>query len=85
MAPVVIYTTPLCPYCLAAKRLLTQKAVPFEEIDVSGRADEREALSIKAGGKTSVPQIWIGGMHVGGCDDLFALDAAGRLDAMIYV
>ena len=85
MAPVVIYTTPLCPYCLAAKRLLTQKAVPFEEIDVSRRADEREALSIKAGGKTSVPQIWIGGMHVGGCDDLFALEAAGRLDAMIYV
>lgn len=84
MAPVTIYTTSLCSYCHAAKRLLTQKAVPFDEIDVSGRPDEREALRVRAGGLTSVPQIWIGDTHVGGCDDLYALDADGGLEPLLY-
>jgi glutaredoxin 3 len=83
MPPVTIYTTSLCPYCHAAKRLLKQKAVPFEEIDVSGRPDAREALRVKAGGLTSVPQIWIGDTHVGGCDDLYALDADGGLEPLL--
>jgi glutaredoxin 3 len=84
MPPVTIYTTSLCPYCHAAKRLLAQKAVPFQEVDVSGRPKEREALRLKAGGLTSVPQIWIGDTHVGGCDDLYALESEGRLDAMLH-
>lgn len=84
MTLVTIYTTSLCPYCHAAKRLLTQKAVPFAEIDLSGRPDEREALSLKAGGLTSVPQIWVGERHVGGCDDLYALEASGQLDPMLH-
>jgi glutaredoxin 3 len=83
MPSVTIYTTSLCPYCDAAKRLLKQKAVPFEEIDVSGRPDEREALRAKAGGLTSVPQIWIGETHVGGCDDLYALESEGSLEALL--
>jgi glutaredoxin 3 len=79
---VIIYTTSLCPYCHSAKELLTDKAVVFEEISAE-RRDVREALRDKAGGSTSVPQIWIGDRHVGGCDDLYALDAAGKLDAML--
>jgi glutaredoxin 3 len=84
MPPITIYTTPLCPYCHAAKRLLKQKAASFQEIDVSGRPAERETLRVKAGGSTSVPQIWIGTTHVGGCDDLYALEAEGRLDQLLY-
>lgn len=83
MAPVTIYTTSLCPYCHAAKRLLATKQIPFVEIDVSGKPAEREALRLKAAGRTSVPQIWIGATHVGGCDDLYALDESGRLDALL--
>ena len=79
---VTIYTTSLCPYCHSAKELLSDKAVPFQEISAD-RADLREALQVKAGGRTSVPQIWIGGHHVGGCDDLYALEASGKLDAML--
>jgi glutaredoxin 3 len=84
MAPVTIYTTSLCPYCHAAKRLLKQKAVPFEEIDVSSHPRAREALRLKAAGRTSVPQIWIGDVHVGGCDDLYALESDGRLDSLLH-
>lgn len=83
MAKVTIYTTPYCPYCVMAKRLLKSKAVAFEEIDVSGSPREREALRVKAGGITSVPQIWIGEVHVGGCDDLHALEHAGKLDPLL--
>lgn len=84
MQHVVIYTTPTCPYCHAAKRLLTQKAVTFEEIDVSGRPDARAALVEKSGGRTTVPQIWVGAAHVGGCDDLYALEQAGELDRLLH-
>jgi glutaredoxin 3 len=82
MPPVRIYTTSLCPYCYAAKDLLTRKAVPFEDIDVSGNPTARERLAAAAG-RTSVPQIWIGDHHVGGCDDLYALDRNGELNRLL--
>jgi glutaredoxin 3 len=82
MQPVTIYTTSLCPYCHMAKELLTAKGAAFTEISAE-RYEVREALRQKTGGRTSVPQIWIGDHHVGGCDDLQALDARGRLDAML--
>ncbi len=66
-----------------AKQLLRQKGADFEEIDVSGRSDIRETLRQKTGGRSTVPQIWIGDKHVGGCDDLLALDRAGGLDALL--
>lgn len=83
MKNVEIYTTPTCPYCLAAKRLLTKKAVAFTEIDVSRDPDLRVAMTARAGGRRTVPQIFIGGVHVGGSDDLHALDAEGSLDPML--
>jgi glutaredoxin 3 len=83
MSKVTIYTTALCGYCHSAKSLLRKKKVEFTEIDVSGDRKAREALVEKSGGRTTVPQIWIGETHVGGCDDLYALDRQGRLDAML--
>ncbi len=83
MKPVEIYTTQTCPYCIAAKRLLVKKGVDFKEIDVVGQPQLRAAMTQKAGGRTSVPQIFIDGKHVGGCDDLHALDHAGKLDPML--
>jgi glutaredoxin 3 len=80
---ITIYTTPFCPYCIRAKRLLTQKGVAFEEIDVSGDWAARDALMEKAGGRTTVPQIWIGDTHVGGSDELHALDRAGNLEPLL--
>jgi glutaredoxin 3 len=81
--PVTIYTKGWCPYCSAAKDLLTQKGVPFEEIEISGNADERAAMIRRAGGRSTVPQIFIGERHVGGCDDLYALDRGGELDKLL--
>jgi glutaredoxin 3 len=83
MKPVTIYTTPFCPYCLMARRLLAKKGVAFEEINVSGDWQAREALVEKAGGRTTVPQIWVGDTHVGGSDDLHALERDGKLDALL--
>lgn len=83
MKPVEIYTTPICPYCLAAKRLLTTKGVPFTEIDVSRDPALRDAMTQRAHGRRTVPQIFIGVTHVGGCDDLHELDAAGKLDPLL--
>ncbi|WP_151718889.1 glutaredoxin 3 [Gemmobacter serpentinus] len=83
MKTVEIYTTPTCPYCLAAKRLLTKKGVAFTEIDVSRDPDLRLAMTDRAGGRRTVPQIFIGGQHVGGSDDLHALDAEGGLDPLL--
>lgn len=82
MSKVVIYTTSMCCYCHRAKDLLRAKGVAFDEIDASAR-DVRADMVQKAGGRTSVPQIWIGDQHVGGCDDLYALDRAGRLDPLL--
>lgn len=83
MKPVEIYTTPTCPYCHAAKRLLTQKGAPFAEVDVSRDPALRDKMTARAGGRRTVPQIFIGGQHVGGCDDLYDLDAQGALDSLL--
>lgn len=83
MAKVTIYTTMLCPYCHMAKDLLRQKGVAFEEIDVNSQSGLRAQMREKAGGRNSVPQIWIGDRHVGGCDDLYALDRTGGLDPLL--
>ena len=85
MRPVTIYTTPICPYCSMAKRLLQSKSVAYTEIDVSRDPALREAMTQKSGGRHTVPQIWIGERHVGGCDDLVALDQGGQLDALLTV
>jgi glutaredoxin 3 len=83
MASVEIYTTRYCPYCHAAKRLLTRKGVRFEEIDVTGNWQGREKMVERANGRSTVPQIFVGAVHVGGYDDLAALDAEGKLDALL--
>ena len=83
MPPVTIYTTSWCPYCRAAKALLTRKGVAFTEIDVDGKPELRQAMMARAGGRTSVPQIFIGEQHVGGSDDIHALDARGELDKLL--
>ncbi len=83
MPPVVIYTKSTCPYCHSAKDLLRQKGVAFQEISVDGDRAGQAAMAAKAGGRSSVPQIFIGAKHVGGCDDLYALDGAGRLDPLL--
>jgi glutaredoxin 3 len=83
MNPVEIYTTRYCPYCHAAKRLLSGKGAQFTEIDVSRDPQERSAMIARANGRTTVPQIFIGATHVGGCDDLYALEHAGQLDALL--
>ncbi|MBA4208545.1 MAG: glutaredoxin 3 [Parvibaculum sp.] len=83
MADVTIYTTMLCPYCFRAKSLLEKKGVSFTEIDVGMNSDKRKEMMSRANGRHTVPQIFIGDAHVGGCDDLFALNAAGKLDAML--
>ena len=83
MPPVEIYTTPFCPYCLAAKELLGKKGVTFKEIDVSGNRELRSQMTERANGGYTVPQIFIGATHVGGCDDLYALEDAGKLDPLL--
>jgi glutaredoxin 3 len=83
MKPVEIYTTALCGYCHAAKRLLTQKGVAFSEIDVGADPALRARMVQRSNGGRTVPQIFIGDTHVGGCDDLFALERAGRLDPLL--
>jgi len=80
---ITIYSTPVCPYCVRAKDLLKRKGASYTEIDVSTDESIRNAMIEKAGGKRTVPQIFIGETHVGGCDDLYALDAKGQLDAML--
>lgn len=83
MPHIEIYTSPYCGYCIRAKSLLSKKGVPFEEIDVAGNEALRAKMIDRAGGRRTVPQIFINGAHVGGSDDLYALDAAGRLDPML--
>jgi glutaredoxin 3 len=83
MKKVEIYTTPLCPYCHAAKALLRKKGVEFTEFDVSRDHGLRQSMTERAGGRRTVPQIFIGGAHVGGCDDLHDLDARKALDPML--
>lgn len=83
MQPITIYTTMFCPYCHLAKRLLTKKGAEFTEIDVTMRPNAREEMTRLAGGRRTVPQIFIGTHHVGGSDELHALDAKGELDALL--
>jgi glutaredoxin 3 len=83
MAPVEIYTTPYCPFCIDAKALLKKKNVVFTEIDVSADRGLRMKMIERANGRTTVPQIFIGMIHVGGCDDLYELEAAGKLDPLL--
>lgn len=83
MANVVMYSSMMCPYCYRAKALLTRKGAAFKEINVDMTPKARAEMREKSGGATSVPQIWIGDEHVGGCDDLHALDARGALTAML--
>jgi glutaredoxin 3 len=80
--PVTIYTTKICPYCVRAKALLDRKGVEYVEINAEDEA-VREGMITKAGGRRTVPQIFIGEKHVGGCDDLYALDQAGKLQALL--
>ncbi|HSC75960.1 MAG TPA: glutaredoxin 3 [Pseudomonadales bacterium] len=82
MTAVTIYSSDWCPYCMRAKALLRKKEVVFEEIVVDGRADLRAEMTALCG-RTSVPQIWINGEHIGGCDDLYALEKAGELDSLL--
>lgn len=81
-APVVIYTSGFCGYCHRARRLLERKDIAFEEIQVDRDAGHRDEMRRRSG-RRSVPQIFIGDHHVGGCDDLFALEAAGGLDTLL--
>lgn len=83
MANVQIYTKSFCPYCARAKRLLDEKGVPYEEYDISGGGAKREEMIQRAGGRTTVPQIFIDGQHMGGSDDLAALERAGKLDPLL--
>jgi len=83
MAKVEIYTTMFCGYCDRAKRLLKQKGVDYIEIAVDSDADQRERMLARANGRRTVPQIFIDGVHVGGSDELHALDRAGKLDPML--
>jgi len=83
MKPVRIYTTPICPYCVRAKSLLTRKGAAFEEVDVFMDEEARDEMLAKSGGARTVPQIFIGETHVGGCDELYALEKAGELDPLL--
>lgn len=83
MQPVEIYTSPLCGFCHRAKRLLASKDVNFVEFDVLAQPQLRAQMMQRANGRHTVPQIFIGQTHVGGCDELFALERAGKLDPML--
>ena len=85
MADVTIYTTMLCPYCFRAKALLEEKGVAYEEIDVGMDAGKRAEMEERANGGYTVPQIFISGEHIGGSDELAALEAAGKLDRLLAV
>jgi glutaredoxin 3 len=84
MPDIEIYTQPWCPYCARAVSLLSAKAVAFREIDAPHGTAEREASIRRSGGRTTVPQIFIAGRHIGGCDELVALDRAGKLDPLLH-
>jgi glutaredoxin 3 len=83
MKPVKLYTTPICPYCVRAKNLLTKKGVAYQEIDVLSDDKARQEMLSKSNGMRTVPQIFVGDTHVGGFDELYALDKAGKLDPLL--
>lgn len=81
-APVTLYTTQWCPFCIRAKQLLEHKGTAYHEIGVDGRPELRQEM-MRESGRFTVPQIWIGDRHIGGCDELYALERAGQLDALL--
>jgi glutaredoxin 3 len=83
MTKVKMYTTPICPYCVRAKHLLRKKGVEVEEIDIFMDSEARAEMEAKSGGRRSVPQIFVGETHVGGCDELYAMDREGKLDPLL--
>ncbi len=83
MPDITIYTKSWCPYCAAAKKLLEEKGAAFTEIDIEAKPEKRAEMIQKAGGRTTVPQIFIGSRHVGGCDDLYAMDDRGQLEPLL--
>ncbi|SEL02672.1 glutaredoxin 3 [Pacificibacter marinus] len=83
MQPVTLYTTPICPFCVAAKRLLDSKGVDYTDIDVMTEPERRAEMMQRASGRHTVPQIFVGETHVGGCDELHQLERAGKLDALL--
>jgi len=83
MKPVRMYTTPICPYCVRAKSLLKRKGVEVEEVDVLMDLEARREMETQTGGARSVPQIFIGDTHVGGCDELYELEREGKLDPLL--
>jgi glutaredoxin 3 len=83
MPQIEIYTQDWCPYCVRAKQVLDKKGASYTEIDAPGGSPAREEARQRAGGRTSVPQIFINGQHIGGCDDLLALDRSGQLDPLL--
>ncbi len=83
MASVTIYTRQFCGFCVAAKRLLDQKGVSYDEIDASGDPGRRQEMIERSNGGRTFPQIFVGDTHVGGCDDLYALDRSGELDTLL--
>lgn len=83
MAEVLVYSKDYCPYCVKAKNLLKKKGAAFTEINVTQSEAKLQEMLSKSGGRKTVPQIFVGSTHVGGCDDLYALDAAGKLDALL--
>lgn len=85
MPAVAIYTTMMCPYCYRAKDLLKKKGVSYQETDVGMDPDKRREMIERSGGRRTVPQIFIGETYVGGCDELYALDRAGKLDDLLAV
>ena len=83
MPPITVYTKPLCPYCSRAMSLLKKKGADFTEIEAAWDQTRRQEMLSKSNGKTTYPQIFIGEIHVGGCDDLMALDRTGELDSLL--
>lgn len=83
MPPITVYIKPTCPYCAMTRSLLKRKEVPFEEIDIARHPERREEMIERAGGRSTVPQVFIGKTHVGGNDELQALQQQGKLDALI--
>jgi glutaredoxin 3 len=83
MPQITVYSGPNCPFCDRAKLLLKKKGANFQEFNVRADADKLAEMMQKSGGKRSIPQIFVGNQHIGGCDDLYALDSAGKLDALL--
>jgi glutaredoxin 3 len=81
---ITVYSKDYCPYCTAAKNLLTQKGVAYTEVDLTQKPELRDEMVKKAGGRTTVPQIFIGNTHIGGFDDMKALDQQGKLEALLF-